>query len=349
VSTVDTLRYADYTLSDEQQALAEAFGSFFERESPVERVRAAEPLGFDRELWDHLSELRAVAMGVPEAQGGDGAGLAELVLVTEALGRHLAPVPLVEAAAAARLLARAGGPEELLFQVTGGEQLPTLALHPAVPGRAQLVPAAAVADVVVGLVGEELVVTRPSAPPRAPANQGSAPVAWWDPGASGTETTVLSRGGDATAVFHEAVREWKLLMAGALIGLADGALRIGVEHARSREAFGALIGTFQAVAHPLVDVAMAIETGRRLLHKAAWTADRDPASRPHLVPMAYLHATETAMQAGTVGVHVLGGVGFTLEGDEQLYFRRAKGWTLVAGDPKGELARIADALYGPAS
>jgi alkylation response protein AidB-like acyl-CoA dehydrogenase len=348
VSTVDTIRYADYSLTEEQQALAEVFGSFFERESPVERVRAAEPLGFDRELWQHLSELRAVAMGVPEAQGGDGAGLAELVLVTEALGRHVAPVPLVEAAAAARLLVRAGGADELLFGVTGGEQLPTLALHPGVPGRPQFVPAAAVADVVVGLVGDELVVTRPSGPPRAPANQGSAPVAWWDPGAPGTDTTVLSRGAEAAAAFAEAVREWQVLMAGALIGLADGALRIGVEHARSREAFGALIGSFQAVAHPLVDVAMAVETGRRLLYKAAWTADHDPAIRRQLVPMAYLHATETAMRAGTVGVHVLGGVGFTLEGDEQLYFRRAKGWTLVAGDPQGELARIADVLYGPA-
>jgi alkylation response protein AidB-like acyl-CoA dehydrogenase len=62
--------------------------------------------------------------------------------------------------------------------------------------------------------------------------------------------------------------------------------------------------------------------------------------------MAYLAACETAVHGATVGVHTLGGVGFTVESDEQLYFRRATGWTLIAGDPLDELDRIADALYG---
>ena len=40
---------------------------------------------------------------------------------------------------------------------------------------------------------------------------------------------------------------------------------------------------------------------------------------------------------------------FTVESDQQLYFRRVKGWTLVAGDPKATLEEIAEASFGPAT
>ena len=46
----------DLNPSDEQQQLIEAFGALYAKESAPERVRAAEPLGFDRKLWDQLLE-----------------------------------------------------------------------------------------------------------------------------------------------------------------------------------------------------------------------------------------------------------------------------------------------------
>jgi hypothetical protein len=45
---------------------------------------------------------------------------------------------------------------------------------------------------------------------------------------------------------------------------------------------------------------------------------------------------------------VQGGLGFTVESDMHLFFRRAKGWTLVSGDPVHELDTIAAVRYGPA-
>jgi hypothetical protein len=208
----------------------------------------------------------------------------------------------------------------------------------------QLVPAAAVANAVIGLVGDDLVLTTSAEPPLRPANQGYAPVAWWDAGAA-TDTAQLVTGARAVGVYDRARREWKVLTAAALVGMADAVLEIGVEHARSRAAFGAPIGTYQAVSHALADVAMGVETARRLVGKASWFAEHEPGSERQLVPMAYLYAEETAMRAATVGVHVLGGVGFTVESDAQLYFRRVKGWTLPAGDPASELAGVADEIF----
>ena len=342
------LRRADYALSDEQEAVRDAFASALTRQCPPERVRESEPLGFDEKLWRQLVDMRSVAMGVPEASGGDGAGLEELVLVAEQHGLHMAPVPFVETAAAARLLARvtdAAAAGAHLEAAMSGEQIVSLALHPG-PGP-QLVPAGAVADTVVGLDGDDLVAVTRQAHPPAVANQGSSPLAWWDLGAAGGTRSVLAHGPDAHAQVATARQEWKLLMAAAQVGLAEGAHRIAVDFAKERMAFGVPIGSFQAVAHPLVDVAMAITSARRLVGKAAWFSEHEPAEAARLVAMAYLFATRTANRSATVGVHTQGGLGFTLESDEQMFFRRAKGWALVGGDPTGELALIADQRYGP--
>jgi alkylation response protein AidB-like acyl-CoA dehydrogenase len=225
----------------------------------------------------------------------------------------------------------------------------SIALRPARAGQAQLVPAGAVADAVVALVDDELRVVSRDRPPPLVRNHGCAPLAWWDLcGADGSAEAVLG-GPGAIEAFGEAVREWKLLMGAAQIGIAEGALRQAVDFARHRVAFGAPIGTFQGISHPLADCHTAIVGARRLVWKAAWYADHEPAGERHLIPMAFTHGCRTGIRTATVGVHTQGGLGFTMDSDMQLFFRRAKGWANQAGDPRAELDQIADALYGPVS
>ena len=360
------LRRADFSLSEEQQALRDNFKAVFERSCPIDRLEEVGPVGFDEKAWKQLLDMRIVAMGVPEEHGGDGAGMVELVLVAEQAGAVLAPVPLTDALVAARLLGRvaaSGGDDTVATWASAaldGGKLVTTALHPAAAGTPQLVPSGAIADAAIGLVGEELVLLAPSETPAHVPNHGSTPLARYDFGPAGegtgtaassgtaaAERVVLATGDEARRLHEDAVREWKLLTGAALVGLADGALRRGVEFATDRIAFGVPIATFQAVSHPLVDVAMAITGTRRLLWKAAWYADNEPTESRELVPMAYLAAAETGMKGPTVGVHVQGGLGFTVESEMHLFFRRAKGWTLVAGDPAAELDAIADVTLGP--
>ena len=96
----------DLNLSDEEQQLVDAFGALYAKESSTERVRAAEPLGYDPELWARLKENGGLEMAVPETAGGWGASLLDLTLVAEQHGRYLGSAPLLEAQVAARLLAR---------------------------------------------------------------------------------------------------------------------------------------------------------------------------------------------------------------------------------------------------
>jgi alkylation response protein AidB-like acyl-CoA dehydrogenase len=342
------LRHCDFSLDEEQRALREVFGSFLARECPSERVRAAEPLGFDEKLWGQFVGMRATAMGVPVVDGGDGAGMVELALVSEEVGRSLAPVPFVETAVAARLLARCGASARSWGETAlNGSQVITIALQPLRSGRPQLVPGGAVADAIVGLADGEVVVVTRSMPFEHAANHGLAPLARLDIGEPGT--TIVSVGSDerAVAAFASAVREWQLLMAAAQVGIAEGALSPAVDFASNRVAFGVPIATFQAISHPLADCYIGLVGARRLVWQAAWFADREPDTNRHLIPMAFVHAGRVAMRTATTSVHTLGGLGFCLESDMQLYFRRAKGWANVLGDPVRQLQVIADEIYGP--
>ncbi len=337
------LRRSNYSLSDEQQALRDAFRLFFEKHCPSERVRDAEPLGWDAALWSQTGDLRPVAMGVPTERGGDGAGLVELALVAEELGRRAAPLPLVEAMVSARLLAALDADDATtaaLERLLGGGVVAVAVGADAGRTGRRLVPGGAVADTVLGLHGDRLVLASADVPPPHVPNLASAPLAWWNL----ADGTTLATGELAAQLFAQAEQEWRVLTAATLVGLGQTALDLAADYAKERFAFGVAIGSFQSVAHPLADVLIGIESARRITHKAAWFLDHEADQVGPLASMAFVHAAEAAERAGSVGVHTQGGFGFTLESDEQLFYRRAKGWALIGGDRRAELQRVADGV-----
>ena len=336
------LRRQDFTLDDDQQAVREGFGDFFAKEVPSSLVRKAEPLGFDADLWQRLIAMGATSMALPEEVGGDGATLVDLVLVAEELGKVVAPVPLIAHVVASRLLARAGGAAELLAAAASGDRVVTLALQPVVGGNRQLVPEAALARDVLAWSPDGLALHTLAEPAAHVPNQGSTPLAWFDPAAG--ERTVLATGPEAEALFRAAVGEWKLLTAAALAGIAQSALNLGVEFAKSRRTLGVAIGALQGVAFPLVDVATEISGARNLVYKAAWYATHEPETRPELPLAAFVHAAHAATESTWVSAHTQGGLGFTVEADISLFFLRAKGWSVLGGDPSQDRRSVAAAL-----
>jgi alkylation response protein AidB-like acyl-CoA dehydrogenase len=332
----------DLSLTDEQEQLVEAFRVFFAKECPPTVVRDAEESGgFDRALWNAVAALGGPTMGV------DGAGLLDLALASERAGAALAPIPLVDAWVTARLLAACGATGRTALARLGADPPPVgvLALRPTRDGIARLVPAGAVAEIVVGLDDDELVVV--DAAPDAPArvhDLGRAALA--DRSLRAGTRTVLATGGAARSLHAAAVDEWRVLTAGALVGLAGAALEIGVEYAKQRHQFGVPIGSFQALAHRLADVATAYEGALLLAREAAWAADEHEPDATALARMAFLFATRAARDTSAAALHVHGGYGFTLEYDVQLYLRRAKGWPLALGDPRRGALQLADALFG---
>ena len=335
----------DLRLSDEQRAVRATFAALFRKESSPQRVRIAESTGLDRGLWRSYGAVEALGIGIPSDYGGSDGSLLELALLAEEAGRRLAPIPVAETAAAARLLARLGE-KELLAPVLNGSSIVSLATHSAPVGD-QLLVDGAIADAVLALDGDCLLyVPRPDGQPTIPRrNLGGLALARWDIRA---DSPSLVEGEQARVEFAATLDEVRVLRAAALVGLAREALRIGSEYTKVRQAFGQPIGMYQAVAHPFADALSALDGAHLLVHKACWALDGEQDEGPALAAMAFIFAAETAYQASQHSLHVHGGYGFTEEYDIQLYYRRAKAWAVAFADPRHELLVLADRRFGPA-
>ena len=303
-------------------------------------------------------------------------------------GSSIAPVPLVEHAAASRLLARlaeAGADlasfagetaDALLSSLADGSAIATLALRPIdaseainlassneasdLPVRpqaptaasvptAKLLPAGAVANVFLALNGDDLIAVSSPPPLVSLPNTADLPIANREIPIVSSEVATLASGTDAVSHFRRAVSEWQALTATAICGLGQRALQIGVEYALERHQFDRPIGSFQAVQHGLADAATELEAAYYLCQRSLWMLDGEPAApdAQTFAAMAFLFTSETAQRATASSLHYHGGYGYAEEYDIGLYYRRAKGWSLIYGSPAQEYQRLADILLGP--
>ena len=329
-------------ISDEQAMLQDSFDRLFRNESSPERVRAAEPSGFDRGLWDQLAEMGALTMRTPETAGGGGFSLLDALLVTEAAGRYLVSAPLAEAMVSSRLLARLGEPASgLLARVRDDSAVVTLALFDAAEQPDQIVPGGAVADVVLARHGERVLAFEQGRQETFLENLADLPIARWRL----ADGVVLAEGPAAVTELIAALEEWKLLTAAELHGMARRAVELAAAYACERIQFGQPIGANQAISHPLADLLIEID-GARLL--CWWAAGRIAEGAPDAaasVSMSFWWAAATSGRAVERALHTHGGYGLSLEYDVQLYHRRAKARALLLGDPGDELLRIGRRLW----
>ena len=307
-------------LSESQELLRDTVARLFAEQSTAVRVRAAEHSGgFDQSLWESVVSMGLVGM---RAAACDESSLLEAALVAEEAGRHLASVPLPEAIVAAALLRRAGADPKLVERATGRE-VATLALRPVVAHEPQLLPAGAVASLVLALEGDALVaLERSRAGGRA--TTAPSPVEWVDLSAEPVERILLVSGEAARALHAAAVEEWKLLTSASLAGMARRALELAGAYSCERVQFGRPIGSFQGIAHPLADSATDIEGARLLVRRAIWAIAEERSDAAESVAMAWWWTGRAAERAALRSVRAFGGYGVSLEYDVQLYFRRIK-------------------------
>src|SRR6476620_6820868 len=103
--------------SPERLLFASTTQSFLEKEASLGRLRELHAAGTSFEVywWRRAAELGWTSMLVPEALGGgsvSGDGVADLVLVAEAMGRLVSPGPLLPVNVVAAVVAERGTPEQ---------------------------------------------------------------------------------------------------------------------------------------------------------------------------------------------------------------------------------------------
>jgi len=318
-----------------------------------------DPVGYPADLWKKLAEVGVLGVTIPEAWGGSGMTMIEAVVVYEELGRALAPVPhFASCVLSAGALLVAGSDEQKqawLPLIASGEAILTPAwLEPKNgfgPKGVQL--KAEVSGDEAVLTGTKLHVPFASAAARmiVLARTGSGPedvdLFLVDPEAEGvrleqqkslasdTQYQVvldgvrvpladrIGGGGTGWRTWNGVMHDGIVLAAAQAMGGAQRSLELTCEYASEREQFGKPLAAFQAISHYLADAATAVAGGTTLVYEAAWAAanDRDVS---RLAPMAKLFACQTYRDVTAMSLQVFGGVGFTVEYDAQLYFRRAK-------------------------
>ena len=333
------------SLPDDSVPVKEMFERFFASESTPLRVRAAEPVGFDKALWAELLALEAPFMRLSSQFGGGEMSLFDACLMMEQAGRRLAPAPLAEAVVALRMVGQAGGDaaQGWIAKVRDDGVVVTLALRSVANGRAQLVPGAAVAAGIVTFNGQELAIEAPAVPLAAPHTLGGNAMGSFTPGTGAR--TVLDTGEAARAFWDAGVEEWKLLTSAALTGLAREAVDMAAAYATERVAFGQPIGSYQGIGHPLAVDVIDVD-GAALLQMWTLRAVADGAAdAAGLVSTLFWWASRTATNCVAHAIHTFGGYGLSEEYDIQLYHRRAKSWALALGDPEAELERGGRRLF----
>jgi alkylation response protein AidB-like acyl-CoA dehydrogenase len=351
----------DLDLNEEQEMLREMVRGVCSSYANLETVRALEddPIGFPAELWKQMAELDLIGLMVPAQYGGSEMSALEGAVVYMELGRALAPSPhFVSAVMAAGVLLRAGSDEQKqtwLARIASGDAIVTTAwLEPGNGFGARGVQASAKADgdgfvldgvkwhvpfakaanamIVLARTGDgdtdvDLFLVDTSAPGVTMEQQLSlASDCQYAITLSGVRVPASARLGGVQsgwATWHDAMLDGILMLAAQAVGGARYALEITVQYAKDREQFDKPLGAFQAIAHYLADAVTVVDGAEMLVYEAAWArANGKPVDQ--LAPMAKLFACKTFRDVTAMAQQVFGGVGFTVEYDIQLYFRRAK-------------------------
>ena len=329
-------------LSEDQTMLQDSLERVLRDQSTSARIRAAEPTGFDQALWKTLVDQGIPMLRVPEPHGSD-MSLLHAVVTAELAGRYLASAPVVESIVTNRLLAQLGGDAlPLLEECLAGTAIATLALHDAGTTPVQVVPAGAIAQVVVCVEGDAVTLRSGFKVPADPIH-GSVPSRELD--LASAAKSVRVGGKDAKDLLAAAREEWKLLSAAQIAAASRRVIEMAGEYACERVAFGRKIGEYQGVSHALADVLTDIEGARLLNLRAVDKIARKAPDAAATVAMTYWWAGVAGRLATVKSMRIFGGYGMTMEYDAQLYFRRVNAWSLLAGNPDSVLDQVAGRLW----
>jgi alkylation response protein AidB-like acyl-CoA dehydrogenase len=305
---------------------------------------------FDRRLWAQLGRDGWLGCAVPEAYGGQDLGYEMLCCVAGEIGRSMAAVPFsASAVLASDALARGGSNAQRqawLPALTRGERIGVAALA---EGAGALRPESirtrfssgrihgtklGVGD---GLIADLLVVLAQSgdgpglylidahaAGVRRESQCGidpaHAPARIHFEGAGAEPLPGLAGWSAVQALFDRAA----IVVAFEQVGVADAALAMALDYAKTRHAFGRVIGSFQAIKHKLADVYIANELARANAFYAAWALQSDAPALPLAAAAARVSATEALERAARELIQVHGGIAVTWEHDSHLFYRRAQ-------------------------
>lgn len=329
------------------------------------------PLEYDPAVWDEMVAMGWTGIGLPEALGGAGLGIGAAVPVAESLGKSLMGTPLLSTLLAAQLLMRADADAtaEVLRGIAGGDAacvaelesedwsaMPTACIIDdagLLQGQKRMVMDAqsarwiavltAVGDDTAIAVVDATMLTEQSITPRVLIDNThrAADISFKD-----VAPVLLISGPSIVAAQRDYRLLGALLVAAESTGAAAACLDVTVDYLKTRKQFGKLIGSYQALKHPAVEILNMMDSARSFVYHASTVVGEGALDKDQEVAcrMAKAQATEALKFAGDRAVQFHGGMGFTWDCDAQLFIRRAQGAQQLFGDAQHHRQRLAALL-----
>ena len=371
-------------LTEEQEMLKTSARDFLEKECPKQLVRQLDESdqGYSPELWRKMAELGWMGLVFPEKYGGSGGSFLDLIVLIEEMGYNILPGPFFSTVVLGGLTILAAGSEEqkkeFLPKVASGEVILTLALtEPSadynaasiktkatarndgyvINGTKLFIPDANVADYI-------LCVARTKETKNPEDGITIFLVDTRSPGVKCTLLKTLARDKQCEIIFDNVtvpkknilgkpdqgwpivegtIQKATVVKCAEMVGGAQAALEMAVRYAKERVQFGRPIGSFQAIQHYCANMVTDVDGSRFITYKAAWEVSEGlPATMDVAIAKAW---TSEAYGRVTLLAHqIFGAIGFTMDHDIHLFYRRAKAGEIMFGDGDFQRAIVASEL-----
>ncbi|MCU0805887.1 MAG: acyl-CoA dehydrogenase [Burkholderiales bacterium] len=339
----------NFSLTEEQQLLADSLARFFERDYTFEKRRAIQksPEGFGRDAWAQLAEMGIVALPLPADHGGFGGGAADMLPVMKALGAGLLTEPyLATAILGAGLIARAGTAEQkasVLPGVAEGKRVLALALRDAegaavkvagdgkgwtLDGKKRVVLHGGQADtlVVVAAVGgghAAFLVDRKTPGVTVRDYRTIDGLRGADVTLAGVKVAADSRvGGDAdvTKALRATLDAGAAALCAEAVGVMEQLNTLTLDYIKTRQQFGQPIGRFQVLQHRAVDMFISAEQSKSMAYLAGMRAEAGDSAA---VAGAARYVAREGRKVAKEAIQLHGGMGVTNELPAAHYAKRA--------------------------
>ena len=367
----------DLDISDEQELLRDMSARFIESSCPLTAVRALgdDERGVSTDYLKQSAELGWYAMLVDESYGGgqvSDSGVSDAAIVAEERGRRVQPGPFLPTNLVALALSEFGSDRQradVLPGIIAGEHVATWAVADATgawdPGAG--VDASKRGDSIVldgtkamvqdaHLADSLLVTARGDEGPvhlLVPANTSGLtvqPLKSLDITRRFARVTfdsvevpasaVVGSPDDSGKLYEQLLDVAAVLTVAESVGAMGHLFDITVEYSKDRRAFARPIGSFQAIKHTLADTGLLVEMSRAMSAAATRAVAANDASASEVASMAKAFVGKHSIEVSHNCFQVFGGIAYTWEHDQHLYYRRLATDAALYGEPAWHRERI---------
>jgi alkylation response protein AidB-like acyl-CoA dehydrogenase len=348
------------------------------------RKMMADEVGHDKDLWKKMAGLGWQGLVFPEEYGGSAMSFRDLGILSEEMGRAVLPGPFYSTVVLVGLpileFGTAAQKKEFLPKIANGDIACTLAvleesgdlyaddLHVKAQRRGNeyvlngtklFVTDAKAADYMLVVAR-----TKRTSNPEEGITLFLINAKTWgiwiknmtimDQTRKQYEVRFVNVAVPASSIVGEVDNGWSILqkiavkakaiLSAEMVGVSEMAAEMTVDYLKNRQAFGVVIGTFQALKHKAADMYVANEYSRSLMEWACECIKENSEDAEMAVAMAKSYCGDSVKFVTDAGVQLHGGIGFTWDHDMHLYFKRGRYNDTAFGDSNVQKDWIASKL-----